>query len=78
MVIVQYLVDCRSFGVAPIATFKAYKKAQNSLKSQEDMTFYDEGIDAFLPNELKSHVGWVSQVGWVSFFCKAKKRNPTF
>jgi len=38
---------------SPSTTFEAYKKAQNSLKMQEDMTFSDEEIDAFLPNELK-------------------------
>ncbi len=38
---------------SPSTTFEAYKKAQNSLKTQEDMTFTDEEIDAFLPNELK-------------------------
>ena len=34
-------------------TYKAYKKAQQALKYSEDMTFSDEEIDAFLPNELK-------------------------
>jgi len=38
---------------SPSTTFEAYKKAQNALKTQEDMTFSDEEIDAFLPNELK-------------------------
>ncbi len=38
---------------APSTTYQAYKKAQEALKQLEDMTFSDEEIDAFLPNELK-------------------------
>ena len=38
---------------SPSTTFKAYKKAQDALKTKEDMTFSDEEIDAFLPRELK-------------------------
>ena len=38
---------------SPSTTFEAYKKAQNALKTKEDMTFSDEEIDAFLPKELK-------------------------
>ena len=38
---------------APSTTFKAYKKAQKALQTQEDMTFSEAEIDAFLPNELK-------------------------
>lgn len=38
---------------APSTNFKAYRKAQESLKNLEDMTFSDEEIDAFLPRELK-------------------------
>lgn len=38
---------------APSTTYKAYKKAQEALKYSEDMTFSDEEIDVFLPNELK-------------------------
>lgn len=38
---------------APSTTFQAYKKAQEALKRNEDMTFSDEEIDAFLPKELK-------------------------
>lgn len=38
---------------SPSTTFKAYKKAQEALKTKEDMTFSDEEIDAFLPKELK-------------------------
>ncbi|KQH83887.1 hypothetical protein AMR76_20785 [Vibrio furnissii] len=37
----------------PSTNFKAYKKAQEALKSLEDMTFSDEEIDAFLPKSLK-------------------------
>lgn len=38
---------------APSTNFKAYSRAQESLKKLEDMTFSDEEIDAFLPRELK-------------------------
>ena len=38
---------------APSTTFQAYKKAQDALQHNEDMTFSDEEIDAFLPAELK-------------------------
>lgn len=38
---------------APSTTYQAYRKAQEALKQMEDMTFSDEEIDAFLPNELK-------------------------
>ena len=38
---------------SPSTTFEAYKKAQDALKTKEDMTFSDEEIDAFLPKELK-------------------------
>ena len=38
---------------APSTTYKAYKKAQQALKYSEEMTFSDEEIDAFLPNELR-------------------------
>jgi hypothetical protein len=38
---------------SPSTTFDAYKKAQDALQTKEDMTFSDEEIDAFLPNELK-------------------------
>ena len=38
---------------APSTTFQAYKKAQEALQHNEDMTFSDAEIDAFLPNELK-------------------------
>lgn len=38
---------------APSTTFQAYRKAQEALKSLEDMTFSDDEIDAFLPKELK-------------------------
>lgn len=38
---------------APSTTYKAYLEAQKSLKELEDMTFSDEEIDAFLPQELK-------------------------
>lgn len=38
---------------APSTTIQAYKKAQQSLQHNEDMTFTDQEIDAFLPTELK-------------------------
>ena len=38
---------------APSTTYKAYKKAQEALKSLEDMTFSDDEIDSFLPKDLK-------------------------
>jgi len=38
---------------APSTTHEAYKKAQESLKRLEDMTFTDAEIDAFLPKELR-------------------------
>lgn len=38
---------------APSTTCGAYKKAQQALQQQEDMTFSDAEIDAFLPKELK-------------------------
>jgi len=38
---------------APSTTFAAYTKAQEALQQQEDMTFSDAEIDAFLPKELK-------------------------
>jgi hypothetical protein len=41
------------YGGAPSTTSTAYKKAQEALQRQQDMTFTDEEIDAFLPRELK-------------------------
>lgn len=38
---------------APSTTYQAYKKAQDALKTLEDMSFSDAEIDAFLPKELK-------------------------
>ena len=38
---------------APGTNSKAYAKAQMALKQNEEMTFSDEEIDAFLPDELK-------------------------
>lgn len=38
---------------SPSTTYQAYSKAQDALQTKEDMTFSDEEIDAFLPNELK-------------------------
>jgi SMODS and SLOG-associating 2TM effector domain family 4 len=41
------------YNAAPGTTSKAYKKAQKALQKNEDMTFSDAEIDAFLPRELK-------------------------
>ena len=38
---------------APSTNCHAYKKAQEALKHDEDMTFSDEEIDSFLPKELR-------------------------
>jgi SMODS and SLOG-associating 2TM effector domain family 4 len=38
---------------SPSTTYQAYKKAQQSLQRDEDMTFTDKEIDAFLPKELR-------------------------
>jgi hypothetical protein len=38
---------------APSTTSQAYKKAQEALQHNEDMTFSDKEIDDFLPKELK-------------------------
>ena len=38
---------------SPSTTYKAYRKAQEALKKNEDMTFSEEEIDAFLPIELR-------------------------
>ncbi len=38
---------------APNTTSRAYEKAQKALKRDEEMTFSDDEIDAFLPNELR-------------------------
>lgn len=41
------------YSSAPRTTSCAYTKAQKALKYNEDMTFSDAEIDAFLPKELK-------------------------
>jgi hypothetical protein len=38
---------------SPSTTYRAYKQAQQALQHNEDMTFSEEEIDAFLPPELK-------------------------
>ncbi len=43
------------YSTAPSTNHQAYKKAQKALKQFEDMTFSDEEIDAFLPNQLKKN-----------------------
>jgi adenylosuccinate lyase len=50
----QIAVGAISGAVGTHATnFQAYKKAQAALQVNEDMTFSDQEIDAFLPKELK-------------------------
>ena len=39
---------------SPSTNYAAYKKAQEGLKINEEMTFSDEEIDAFLPKKLRS------------------------
>jgi hypothetical protein len=39
---------------SPSTTHAAYRRAQESLKHNEEMTFSDEEIDAFLPKQLRS------------------------
>jgi len=41
---------------APSTDSKAYQEAQKALKVNEDMTFSDNEIDAFLPKELKRNI----------------------
>lgn len=38
---------------SPSTTYKAYRKAQEALQRQEELTFSDAEIDAFLPGELR-------------------------
>ena len=38
---------------SPRTNFKAYKKASQALKVNEELTFSDKEIDAFLPKELR-------------------------
>ena len=38
---------------SPTTSPQAYREAQKALKQNEDMTFSDAEIDAFLPTELK-------------------------
>lgn len=38
---------------APRTNLKAYQQAQKALKLKEDMTFSEQEVDVFLPNELK-------------------------
>lgn len=41
---------------SPSTTYAAYRRAQESLKHNEEMSFSDEEIDAFLPKQLRSSV----------------------
>jgi hypothetical protein len=45
------------YRAAPHTDGKAYVEAQNALKNEEDLTFSDAEIDAFLPNPLKRGQG---------------------
>ena len=38
---------------SPSTTYAAYRQAQDALKHNEEMTFSDEEIDAFLPRQLR-------------------------
>lgn len=38
---------------SPSTTYAAYRRAQESLKQSEEMTFSEEEIDAFLPKQLR-------------------------
>ncbi|MFA6901835.1 MAG: SLATT domain-containing protein [Gallionellaceae bacterium] len=38
---------------SPSTTYAAYRRAQDSLQRNEEMTFSDEEINAFLPKELR-------------------------
>jgi len=42
-----------AYNSAPSTTSEAYRKAQDALKTKEDLTFSDEEINAFLPKELR-------------------------
>jgi hypothetical protein len=42
-----------SYAGSPSTSYAAYRKAQEALKRNEDLTFSDQEIDAFLPKELK-------------------------
>ena len=41
------------YSTVPSTTSRAYRKAQRALKQDEEMTFSDGEIDAFLPKELR-------------------------
>jgi hypothetical protein len=42
-----------AYSGSPPTTGDAYAKAQDALKTKEDLTFSEDEIDAFLPKELK-------------------------
>jgi hypothetical protein len=42
-----------AYASAPATNSAGYKKAQEALKFNEDLTFSDKEIDAFLPKELR-------------------------
>ena len=43
----------RIYSAAPSTNSRAYRKAQEALKYNEEMTITDDELDAFLPNELR-------------------------
>lgn len=43
-----------TYAGAPSTSVAAYRKAQKALQIEEDMTFSEEEIDAFLPAELRA------------------------
>lgn len=42
-----------AYSGAPSTNYAAYRKAQKALKEQEEMTFSDDEIDAFLPQAFR-------------------------
>ena len=52
-----------AYAAAPSTNSTAYKQAQEALQRNEDMTFSDEEIDAFLPKELKRTVPRTKSAG---------------
>lgn len=50
----QLLVDLHAaYAGSPSTTYAAYRQAQKALQRNEDMTFSDQEIDAFLPRDLR-------------------------
>lgn len=50
----QLVVELHAvYAGSPSTTYKAYKKAQTALQKNEELTFSDEEINAFLPKHLR-------------------------